>query len=95
MRGGAAGEALQGNRETLGNRHSDTLGAIYNLANLLKEQGNLAEAIILFTEELEACVLLHGMEHKETCGSVRNLVNVLRMAGQREEAEALAAKHGV
>ena len=82
-------------RETLGDRHPGTLGAIYNLASLLKEQGNLAEAIILFTEELEACVLLHGMEHAETCNSAENLVNVLRMAGQREEAEALAAKHDV
>eukprot|EP00964_Phaeocystis_antarctica_P162795 scaffold137785_cov112-Phaeocystis_antarctica.AAC.1 len=63
------------------------------LANLLKEQGNLAEAISLFTEELETHVLLHGNVHEDTWFSAYKLAEVLRKAGQHEEAEALAAKH--
>ena len=54
-------EALQAQRETLGHRHPDTLISIYNLADLLEKQGKIAEAIPLFTEELEGCVLLHGI----------------------------------
>ena len=88
-------EALQARRETLGDRDPGTLNTMYGLAAVLKEQDNLAEAILLFTEELEACVLLHGMTHTETSSSATNLVHVLHKAGQREEAEALAAKHGV
>ena len=59
-------ETLQAKRETLGDRHPDTLISIYNLASLLEAMGKLAEAIPLFTEELNGCVLLHGMEHEET-----------------------------
>ena len=55
----------------------------------------LAEAIPLFTEELEGLVLLHGMEFQETRESAEHLVELLRNSGQRDEAEALAAKHGV
>jgi hypothetical protein len=40
-------------------------------------------------------VLLHGMEHQETRGAAEILVSILREAGQREEAEALAEKHGL
>ena len=62
---------------------------------LLKDQGMFAEAIPLFTEELEGLVLLHGMEFQETRESAEHLVELLRNSGQRDEAEALAAKHGV
>ena len=89
------GEALQACRETLGDRHPDTLRSIYNMGLLLEKQDNLTEAILLFTEELEGLVLLRGMEFQETRGSAKNLVSVLRKIGQREEAEALAVKHGV
>ena len=61
----------------------------------LKQQGKVTEAIPLFTEELEGSVSLHGMEHKETCDSAKHLVKLLHNSDQRDEAEALAAKHGV
>ena len=54
-----------------------------------------SEAIPLFTEELNGCVLLHGMEHKETTDSASHLVELLWDAGQLLDAEALAKKHGV
>ena len=82
-------------RETLGERHPNTLTTIYSMGGLLEEQGKITEAIPLFTEELEGCVSLHGMAHEETRGSVKHLVELLRNSGQRDEAEALAAKYGV
>eukprot|EP00964_Phaeocystis_antarctica_P088861 scaffold56561_cov46-Phaeocystis_antarctica.AAC.1 len=58
-------EAMQGKRETLGDRHPRTLLSIYFMGELLEKQGMLAEAIPFFTEELEGLVLLRGMEYKE------------------------------
>ena len=40
-------------------------------------------------------MLLRGMEYQETRDSAKHLVKMLRDAGQRDEAEALAAKHGL
>ena len=65
------------------------------MANLLEEQGMLAEAIPLFTEELEGLVVLRGMKYQETRDSANHLVQLLRNAGQHDEATALAAKHDV
>eukprot|EP00964_Phaeocystis_antarctica_P065492 scaffold39525_cov55-Phaeocystis_antarctica.AAC.6 len=87
-------ERLQGYRETLGDRHPRTLGAICFLAFLLEEQGKLVEAIPLYTEVLEGYVLLDGMEHEDTRDMAKRLVFKLREAGQRKEAMALAFKHG-
>ena len=88
-------EKLQGQRETLGDRDTVTLFSIRDLADLLEEQGMLAEAIPLLTEALEGYVLLFGMENELTRLRARRLVRNLRKVGQREEAEALAAKHGL
>ena len=88
-------EALQAQRETLGDRHPDTLGSIYNLADLLEDQGKIEEAVVLFTE-LEECVSVHGMQHNaNTETSVKHLVTLLRNSGQLDEAKVLAARHGV
>eukprot|EP00964_Phaeocystis_antarctica_P061578 scaffold36812_cov56-Phaeocystis_antarctica.AAC.2 len=88
-------EALQGQRETLGDRDPGTLVSIYKLADLLEKQGKLVEAIPLYTERLEGLVLRYGMEHWQTEGAAWNLVSNLRKVGQQEEAEALAGKHGL
>ena len=88
-------EVVQGKRETLGDRDPRTLNSINVLAALLEEQGKLVEATTLFTEVLEGRVLLYGMEHEATHGSAKRLVSNLRKVGQREEAEALADKHGL
>ena len=58
-------------------------------------QGKLVEAIPLSTVALEGYVLLCGMEDEWTRDLARNLVSNLRKVGQREEAEALAVKHGL
>ena len=88
-------EALQGQRETLGDRDPGKLTALYFLAELLEKQGKLVEAIPLFTEALEGLVLRDGMEYPGTRDAVKRLVSNLRKVGQREEAEALADKHGL
>ena len=88
-------EALQARRETLGNRHPGTLLSIYHLADLLENQGDIIEAIPLFTEELEGYVSLHGMAHEQTRNSAKHLAEVLRSSGQHYGAKALTAKHGV
>ena len=63
---------------------------IQRLGALLEKQGKIAEAIPLFTEELEWCV-----SHKETLDSAKHLVKLLRNADQQDEADALAARYGV
>ena len=88
-------ERLQGDRETMGDRHPGTLTSIGFLAVLLEKQGKLDEATPLRTEVLEGYVLLYGKEHWLTREPAERLVSNLREVGQREEAEALADKHGL
>ena len=71
------------------------MSLIYSLGALLEKQGKIAEAIPLFTEELEGRVSLHGMAHEETLGSAKHLVELLRNADQQDEADALPARYGV
>ena len=88
-------ETLQARREALGDRDPGTLDSVNYMGDLLEKQGKFTEAIPLFTEELEGLVLLRGMEFQETRESAENLVKQLRNSGQHDEAEALAAEHGV
>ena len=49
-------EALQGQQETLGGEHEDTMDTMYGLARLLETLGRFDEAIPLFEAELRGCV---------------------------------------
>ena len=82
-------------REVLGDRHPMTLGSIYNMGVLLEKQDKLPGAILLFTELLEARVSLLGMKHEMTNRLAKALVGMLRKSSQHDDANALAAKHGV
>eukprot|EP00964_Phaeocystis_antarctica_P068112 scaffold41246_cov15-Phaeocystis_antarctica.AAC.1 len=64
------------------------------LADLLERQGELVEAISLFTEALEGYVLIFGMEHRVTRNRAKHLVSILRKAGQQEKAEAPGTSTG-
>ena len=88
-------KVLQARREALGDRDPGTLDSVNYMGDLLEKQGKFTEAIPLFTEELEGLVLLHGMEYQATRDSAKHLVELLRNSGHRDEAEALAAKHGM
>ena len=69
--------------------------SINDLASLIEEQGKLAEAIPLFTEELEGYVALHGIDHEETRDAAEHLAGLLGEAGEQKKAKALAKKHGL
>ena len=87
-------EAMEAQRETLGDRHPSTLRSINNLGGLLMEQGRPGDAIPLLREELEGCVARYGKGHDETQSSARNLVRLLRGAGRRREAKAIRRAFG-
>ena len=59
-------EALKARRETLGDRHPDTLSSIFNMGWLLKEMGQLEEARPLFEEALHALRETLGDSHPKT-----------------------------
>ena len=88
-------EALKGQRETLGDRHPDTLTSIYCLGLLLKTKGRLGDAIPLFQERLEGRAARYGRGHDETRSSARDLVKVLKKAWRRRQADEVAATYGV
>ena len=56
-------EALGTQRATLGDRHTDTLRSINNLAMLWKAQGKLAEAELLLVYALHALCDTLGYQH--------------------------------
>ena len=91
----ASKETVRANRETRGDGHFITLRSIGRLADLLEALGKLVEATPLYTEALEGCVLRYGMKDVMTRDAAERLVSNLREVGQREEAEALADKHGL
>ena len=56
-------EALQGCRETLGNRHPHTLISIGNLADLLRETGALVEAEAVLGNAVAVAQEVFGIHH--------------------------------
>ena len=53
-------EALQGSRETLGDKHPSTLASIGNLGLLLKAKGEKTEALVLLSELSDVWGAVHG-----------------------------------
>ena len=53
-------------RETLGNKHPDTLNSITGMASLLLDLGKLAEAELLFREALVGSRETQGDKHPQT-----------------------------
>ena len=82
-------EELQANRETLGDRHPDTLTSIESMATLLRGMGKPQEARPLFEEELEASRETLGDRHVDTLVSISNMGQLLQAMGQLEEARPL------
>ena len=74
-------EALEGQRETLGDRHPDTLGSINNLGLLLYYTDDLAAAEPLLHEALDVSRETLGNRHPNTLASIVNLGNLFK--GQR------------
>ena len=59
-------EALQASRETLGDKHPETLTSIYNFQTLLEDQGNESEAKLLCRELVDSAIEVLGPDHPDT-----------------------------
>merc|ERR1719424_468310 len=76
-------------RETLGDRHPNTLTSINNLGFLLKNQGDLDGAEALYREALAASRETLGDRHPSTLTSINNLGLLLKKKADLDGAEAL------
>ena len=84
-------EALAGRRETLGDKHIDTLISINNMAGLLQAQGKLAEAESLFREAYKGFRSLFGQRHPHSVSTAHSLGSLLKERGEHVEAAPLLA----
>ena len=66
-------EALDAQRETLGNRHADTLTSINNLAIFEYQRGNIEHAKTLCREAVDGARATLGDAHPNTQVFMRNL----------------------
>jgi len=82
-------EALEVSRETLGDRHPNTLISIGNLGTLLCDKGDLAAAEPLCREALEVHQETLGNRHPSTLISINNLGMLLMDKGDLAAAEPL------
>ena len=73
-------EALQASRETLGDRHPNTLTSISNMGVLLQAMGQLKEARLLYDEALQGRKATLGDNHQHTRDTVDSL-NSLESTG--------------
>jgi tetratricopeptide (TPR) repeat protein len=82
-------EAMRANRETLGDRHEDTLNSIYDTGYLLRKLGKLEEARPLVEEALKGQRETLGDRDTYTLSSIQLLGYVLKEMGRLEEARPL------
>ena len=86
-------ECLAAQRRVLGDENPSTLQSMYNLADLYAKTGRVAEAAVLFEEELRGQLGRGDLE--EAGPSAQNLVRLLRRNGLPTAAvETLCAAHG-
>jgi len=83
------GEELQASRETLGDRHLDTLTSIESMATLLKGMGKHGEARLLLEEALQARREVQGDRHPDTLTTVTSMGTLLVAMRQPERARPL------
>jgi len=83
---------MEGRRRVLGDERPDTLASIYNMGDLLREQGRLTEAEPYFREELEACRHVRGDDHDSTLDSIYNLADLYDAWGKPDKAAEWRAK---
>ena len=82
-------EELQASRETLGDRHPDTLASIDSMATLLKGIGKPEEARLLLEEALRARRETLGDRHPDTLTTVTSMATLLVAMRQPERARPL------
>jgi hypothetical protein len=74
-------EELEASRETLGDRHPETLLSISNMGQLLQAMGQLEEARPLYEEALHASREVLGDRHPETLTLLES-INTLHEASR-------------
>ena len=82
-------EALQARRETLGDRHQDTLISIVNIGWLLQAMGKLEEARTLKEEAMQGMRETLGDRDPYTLIAISEMADLLRVTGALVEAEAV------
>ena len=82
-------EELRASRDTLGDRHPDTLSAIDSMATLLEDMGQLGEARPLYEEALRARRETLGDRHPETLTTIASMASLLVALRQPERARPL------
>ena len=80
-------EALEARRETLGDRHLDTLVSVGNYADLLRETGGLGDAVRVMGDTVEVARSTLGEHHPVTRVSE---AKAARIGSSRGEATANA-----
>lgn len=85
-------DALEIDREILGEGHSDYSISLSNLASLYQDQGKYAQAEILFQKALELDKEILGKNHSGYLASLNNLADLYRVQGKYKEAEVLLEK---
>ena len=73
----------------LGSEHQFTLRSIGNLASLLRDNGEYAEAESLYSGALKKLERILGPEHPDTLRSYNDFTSLLRDKGEYAEAEPL------
>jgi tetratricopeptide (TPR) repeat protein len=81
--------ALAITEKVLGPEHPRTATSLDNLANLLRDQGELDAARALHERALAIREKVLGPEHPRTATSLNNLANLLRDQGELDAARAL------
>jgi serine/threonine protein kinase/tetratricopeptide (TPR) repeat protein len=77
-------------RRRAGDRSVDTARSLNNLAALLHQRGNAAEAVRLCRQSLDILREMKGPRDAETLTSISNLAYMLQEQGKHAEAEPLA-----
>jgi tetratricopeptide (TPR) repeat protein len=82
-------DALQRRRRLLGEDHPATMLAMSSYAIVLRDLGRLAEAEVLFAQNLERRRRVLGSEHPATLASIHSYGLALEIQGRLAEAEPL------
>jgi tetratricopeptide (TPR) repeat protein len=87
-----ARDALAIREQALGPEHPDTATSLFNLANLLYYQGDIAEARPLYERALAICEKVLGPEHPDTAMSLNHLAVLLNSLGDFAAARLLSER---
>jgi non-specific serine/threonine protein kinase/serine/threonine-protein kinase len=82
-------EALETQRQVLGDQHPNTLTALNEMANLYWHQGRYRDAEPLYVELVESRRRVLGEEHPDTLGAEFDLASLYTATNRNDEAERL------